>query len=300
MHERLSPVEAIMWRAGQDPGLRMIVGNLIILDHGPPPEALQSRLAAAAEELHQLRCRPDDLSGAKARPAWIEVPEVDPRAHLATMAVSAPGGRRQLLDLLALLEPRPFDPERPPWDATLIEGLEDGRAALYLRAHHALTDGPGGLELIKAILDREEPSAVEVAEPADGETAPPAEEEQDAEAETTDTGSGDLVTAVRRPGTMTLTIDLTRAAGAAREAAAAAMDAAGVARDAAGAARDVRPAQSVDAGGTARAGGRQLGLAPGARRRQSAVTTVLVSLGHQPLRGDLDTRRPDQCPRPRG
>ena len=77
MHERLSPVEAIMWRAGQDPGLRMIVGNLIILDHGPPPEALQSRLAAAAEELHQLRCRPDDLSGAKARPAWIEVPEVD-------------------------------------------------------------------------------------------------------------------------------------------------------------------------------------------------------------------------------
>ena len=72
------------------------------------------------------------------------------------MAVSAPGGRRQLLDLLALLEPRPFDPERPPWDATLIEGLEDGRAALYLRAHHALTDGPGGLELIKALLDREE------------------------------------------------------------------------------------------------------------------------------------------------
>ena len=44
---------------------------------------------------------------------------------------------------------------------------------------------------------------------------------------------------------MTVTIDLTRAAGAAREAAAAAMDAAGVARDAAGAARDVRPAQSV-------------------------------------------------------
>ena len=39
MHERLSPVEAIMWRAGQDPGLRMIVGNLIILDHVPPPEA---------------------------------------------------------------------------------------------------------------------------------------------------------------------------------------------------------------------------------------------------------------------
>ena len=43
MHERLSPVEAIMWRAGQDPSLRMIVGNLIILDRGPSPEALQAR-----------------------------------------------------------------------------------------------------------------------------------------------------------------------------------------------------------------------------------------------------------------
>jgi diacylglycerol O-acyltransferase / wax synthase len=244
MHERLSPVEAIMWRAGQDPSLRMIVGNLIILDHGPSPEELQSRLATAAEEFHQLRCRPDDLSGAKSRPAWIEVPEVDPGAHLATMAVSAPGGRRQLLDLLALLEPRPFDPERPPWDATLIEGLEDGRVALYLRAHHALTDGPGGLELIKALLDREEPSAVAVADRADVETAPPAEE-ADADVEATDTGSGNLVAAVRRPGTVTLTIDLTRAAGAAREAAVAAMDAAGVARDAAGAAREVRPGQSA-------------------------------------------------------
>ena len=49
MHERLSPVEAIMWRAGQDPGLRMIVGNLMILDRGPSPEALQARLAEAAE-----------------------------------------------------------------------------------------------------------------------------------------------------------------------------------------------------------------------------------------------------------
>ena len=41
----------------------------------------------------------------------------------------------------------PFDPERSPWDVTLIEGLEDGRAALYVRAHHTLTDGVLGLRL---------------------------------------------------------------------------------------------------------------------------------------------------------
>ena len=67
----------------------------------------------------------------------------------------------------ALLEPRPFDPERPPWDATLIEGLEGGKAALYLRAHHALTDGPGGTALVGALLDPEAE-----AEPAPDAAAP--------------------------------------------------------------------------------------------------------------------------------
>ena len=60
---------------------------------------------------------------------------------------------RQLLDLMALLESIPFDPDCSPWDVTLIEGLEDGRAALYLRAHHALTDGVGGVRLLGLLLD---------------------------------------------------------------------------------------------------------------------------------------------------
>ena len=41
--ERLSPVEAIMWRVGQDATLRMIVGNLIILDRTPTRSALAER-----------------------------------------------------------------------------------------------------------------------------------------------------------------------------------------------------------------------------------------------------------------
>ena len=47
----------------------------------------------------------------------------------------------------------PFDPLRSPWDVTLIDGLEGGRAALYLRAHHVLTDGVGGVRLVGLILD---------------------------------------------------------------------------------------------------------------------------------------------------
>ena len=69
-----------------------------------------------------------------------------------------------MLDLVGLLEAIPFDPERSPWDVTVIDGLEGGRAALYLRAHHVLTDGIGGIRLLGLLLD--EPAWPRVRAPA--------------------------------------------------------------------------------------------------------------------------------------
>ena len=220
MSERLTPIEAIMWRAGQDPGLRMTVGNLMILDRAPTREELEERIAAAAADMPRLRWRPDDASVLRGRPAWVDEDGFEGRAHLGVVAVPAPGSQRQLLDLLSMLETRPFDADRSPWDATLIEGVEGGRAALYLRAHHALTDGLGGIALLSALLDHDEASpepdptsgAAVTAEPAGPADAP----EPPAVAVAVGATGG------RRPGTVTLSVDLTRAAGAAREAAAAA------------------------------------------------------------------------------
>ena len=49
MNNVLSPVEAVMWRVGQDPGLRMTVGNLLLLEQAPDPSELIERLGAASE-----------------------------------------------------------------------------------------------------------------------------------------------------------------------------------------------------------------------------------------------------------
>ena len=38
-----------------------------------------------------------------------------------------------------------FDRARPLWEATLIDGLADGGAALLCKVNHALTDGVGGV-----------------------------------------------------------------------------------------------------------------------------------------------------------
>ncbi len=160
----LTPMEAIMWRVGQDPTLRMTLGALLIVDRPPTAAALTERLAAAVARAPRLRQRPDDPTAVRARPAWVDDRDHDVESHLRCLAVAGPGTTRQVLDLVGLLEVIPFDPEHSPWDVTMIEGLEGGRAGLYVRAHHALTDGMAGLRLLGLLLDepawpRAEPAA---------------------------------------------------------------------------------------------------------------------------------------------
>ncbi len=161
--EQLSPIEAIMWRVGEDPTLRLTVGALIILDGPPDHQALLLRLTDLKGKTKRLRLRPDG-STVRGRPFWIEDDDLAADQHLRVLSVAPPGSTRQALDLTAVLDAVPFDPERSPWDVTLIEGLEGGRAALYARAHHALTDGIGGIRLLTRALDQPAPSRV-VAEP---------------------------------------------------------------------------------------------------------------------------------------
>jgi diacylglycerol O-acyltransferase / wax synthase len=154
MTDPLSPIETVMWRVGQDPGLRMTVGDLLILDRAPARADLVDRFRVTSEYAERLRQRPGDPSYVRRRPHWATDPDFDPDRHVRTITIPAPGDLRQVLDVVALIEPVPFDPERPPWDATLIDGLDGGKAALFLRAHHVLTDGFGGASIVSALVDQ--------------------------------------------------------------------------------------------------------------------------------------------------
>ena len=222
-----------MWRAGQDSGLRMTIGNLMVLDRMPDRAAVEARLTEAAGRSPRLKQRPDDPTLVRSRPAWVEDADYDGGHHLRVAAVPSPGDQRQLLELLALLEPAPFDPNHSPWDATLIEGLAGGRAAFYLRAHHALTDGMGGTSLVASMLD--DAPAPEVApqpEPAEApDAAAGAGDEGDAGAAVNGLDELPDGSIGRRPGTVSVTLDLTRAAGDLTRVAGVAMDAVAVARN---------------------------------------------------------------------
>ncbi|GAB4588349.1 wax ester/triacylglycerol synthase family O-acyltransferase [Nocardia sp. IFM 10818] len=68
---------------------------------------------------------------------------VDLGHHLRYHRLPAPGGQAQLDDLIAELHSRRMDFHRPLWEYHLIDGLEGGRFATYMKFHHAVMDGVG-------------------------------------------------------------------------------------------------------------------------------------------------------------
>lgn len=194
MNDALSPIETVMWRVGNDPSLRMTVGNLMLLDRAPDRAELIDRLALVSEQAPRLQQRPGEPAYVRRRLLWTADPDFDPARHVRTLTVPPPGDLRQVLDVVALLEPVPFEPDHAPWDATIIDGLSGGKAALFVRAHHVLTDGFGGASILNLLLDESRSAAA----PRSSEPA----------ADGGDDGTGTPADG-RRPGL--LTIDLNRA-----------------------------------------------------------------------------------------
>ena len=85
-------------------------------------------------------------------PAWVEDAAVDLEYHVRHAALPWPGGERELGELVGRLHSTPIDLARPPWECTIIEGLEGGRFALYVKMHHALIDGVSGMKLLQRAM----------------------------------------------------------------------------------------------------------------------------------------------------
>ena len=78
-------------------------------------------------------------------PRWARVENIDPHYHVRHVALPAPGNREQLIDLVMDLHTGMLDRSRPCWICYVIDGLEDGRFALYWKVHHAYIDGESAI-----------------------------------------------------------------------------------------------------------------------------------------------------------
>jgi len=85
-------------------------------------------------------------------PVWIEDDDIDLEYHVRHSALPWPGGERELGELVGRLMSQPLDLSRPPWELTIIEGLEGHRFALFIKIHHALIDGVSGMKLLQRAM----------------------------------------------------------------------------------------------------------------------------------------------------
>lgn len=87
-------------------------------------------------------------------PSWdvLDDDEVDLDYHFRHSALPRPGGERELGVLVSRLHSHALDRNRPLWECHVIEGLEDGRFALYIKVHHSQIDGVGGIRVLQSML----------------------------------------------------------------------------------------------------------------------------------------------------
>ena len=88
-----------------------------------------------------FRKHPGRLLGGISNVAWAFDNDIDIDYHLRRSALPRPGRVRELLELTSRLHGTLLDRHRPLWEASLVEGLEDGRFAVYTKIHHSLLDG---------------------------------------------------------------------------------------------------------------------------------------------------------------
>jgi WS/DGAT/MGAT family acyltransferase len=152
--QRMSDTEALMWNVEKDPWLNPSGGMVSICDRPIDFEQFRLRMRHAAVHIPRLRQRVVPGFGRLSTPAWSFDPEFDFDYHLRHITLPPPGTRRDLLDLATRLYEDPFDRTRPLWLFVVIDGLDDGRGALFWKTHHSISDGIGMIRLSERYMER--------------------------------------------------------------------------------------------------------------------------------------------------
>lgn len=114
---------------------------------------MESRMQLSKTMRQRLVRVPFDLD----YPYWIEDKDFDLEYHVRHVALPQPGDWRQLCIQAARIFSRPLDLTRPPWEFTIVEGLENipnvapGSYAMITKVHHSAIDGMSGIDLIEAL-----------------------------------------------------------------------------------------------------------------------------------------------------
>jgi len=148
----MSPVD-VLFLAAEAPKRPMHVGALAFLSRpdSASPSFVRDAFAAALDrdQVAPLwRRRPRRSLGSLGHWYWHTDTEVDLEYHVQLSALPRRGGQT-VWNMVSELHAEPLDRSRPLWQVHLIEGLDEGQYALYIKTHHALADGVSTMRLLR-------------------------------------------------------------------------------------------------------------------------------------------------------
>ncbi|OBG19587.1 wax ester/triacylglycerol synthase family O-acyltransferase [Mycobacterium sp. 852002-51057_SCH5723018] len=157
--ELMAPTDAV-FLLGESREHPMHVGGLQLYEppQGAGPEFVREftdALIANNEFQPTFRKHPAMMMGGIAPMAWAYDDDVDVDYHVRRSALASPGRVRELLELTSRLHTSLLDRHRPLWELYVVEGLNDGRFAIYSKMHHALIDGVSAMKLMQRALSND-------------------------------------------------------------------------------------------------------------------------------------------------
>ena len=147
----------------ETPNSPMHIGSILIYDPSTAPGGfvrfkdilgfIESRMQLSKTIRQKLVRVPFNID----YPYWVEDADFDLEYHVRHVALPKPGDWRQLCIQAARIFARPLDLNRPPWEFTVVEGLDNvpgipkGSYAMVTKVHHAAIDGMSGIDLMQAL-----------------------------------------------------------------------------------------------------------------------------------------------------
>jgi WS/DGAT/MGAT family acyltransferase len=158
-YERLTALDSLFLEI-ERPNVHMHVGAIAIFDDcqslrtpegALDIERIRSYVAGSIQDAPRFRQKLATVPVIR-NPIWIDDSRFKVRYHVRHTALPAPGSLRLLKRLAGRIMSQPLDRAKPMWEMWIVEGLEDNRFALIIKAHHCMVDGVSGIDLVSAIL----------------------------------------------------------------------------------------------------------------------------------------------------
>lgn len=133
--------------------LRSTIVTVLVLDTSPDWDRLVATVDRGVRVAPRFRQRLVGVPLGLAPPRWVPDRDFDLFWHVRRAVLSAPGDLSAALEFARTEVMSAFDPARPLWRFTVLDGLDGSRSALVLKVHHSMTDGIGGIQIADEIFD---------------------------------------------------------------------------------------------------------------------------------------------------